>query len=384
MKPEHAEDTSVHELNAGRPVLAILTIDDDVLMFRGNRANFADLIRTGREMGFIVYVLTVKDLKLKRSKLKGYTYHEKSDTWSRQQFPFPDIIYNRIPQREDEMQPLVRKKLAACLRNPRLKLFNPTFFNKWQLFEWLRSSSSTKPFIPTTRRLLTSAGLHRLMRKHSYLYLKPVSGKAGKGIMTVKLLPEKQLPFRLKIQEDKKSITYNCASLPKLWNRIVKQCGNAPYIVQQGIRLAQFNDRKFDLRALVQKNQRGQWELTGIGARVAGSFSITTHVPRGGSIEDPFKLLNSYFGQEQAHIIQTKVKNAVLAIARQIERGSGQALGEMSLDLGVDRNGKIWFFEANAKPMKFDETHIRRKSLEQIFHYSQYLYNKKTAKAGGA
>ncbi|GIQ66048.1 hypothetical protein PACILC2_46160 [Paenibacillus cisolokensis] len=91
------------------------------------------------------------------------------------------------------------------------------------------------------------------MRKHSYLYLKPVSGKAGKGIMTVKLLPEKQLPFRLKIQEDKKSITYNCASLPKLWNRIVKQCGNAPYIVQQGIRLAQFNDRKFDLRALVQK-----------------------------------------------------------------------------------------------------------------------------------
>ncbi len=51
--------------------------------------------------------------------------------------------------------------------------------------------------------------------------------------------------------------------------------------------------RPFDLRVLVQKNSKGQWDITGVGARVAGSSSITTHVPRGGSIEDPEKLLSA-------------------------------------------------------------------------------------------
>lgn len=30
------------------------------------------------------------------------------------------------------------------------------------------------------------------------------------------------------------------------------------------------------------------------------------------------------------------------------------------MDLGIDDLGEIWFFEANAKPMKFDEPQIRK------------------------
>lgn len=48
-------------------------------------------------------------------------------------------------------------------------------------------------------------------------------------------------------------------------------------------------------------------------------------------------------------------------------------LGEMSMDLGVDENGGLWFFEANSRPMKFDEPAIRKLSLERIFHYGQHL-----------
>jgi hypothetical protein len=67
-------------------------------------------------------------------------------------------------------------------------------------------------------------------------------------------------------------------------------------------------------------------------------------------------------------------------IARQIERGAGHSLAEMSMDLGVDQEGGIWFFEANAKPMKFDEPDIRRRSLDRIFQYGQYLLKTRTGK----
>ncbi|MOA37277.1 Endospore coat-associated protein YheD [compost metagenome] len=73
-----------------------------------------------------------------------------------------------------------------------------------------------------------------------------------------------------------------------------------------------------------------------------------------------------------------------MLIAKQIERASGQLLGEMSMDLGIDSAGGIWFFEANSKPMKFDEPHIRQKSLERIFQYGSYLSKAKKEKAGGA
>jgi hypothetical protein len=370
------DESDFKEMRAGRTVLAILTVDDGIQLFRGNRSNFLDLIRTGQSMGFIVYVLTVKNLQLTRSSLKGFVYNEALDVWQLRLLPFPDIIYNRIPLREDEMNPLVRQKIDACRKHPHVTLFNPAFFNKWNLFEWLRLSKSTKPYIPTTRKLATLNSLGRLMRKHTYLYLKPESGKAGKGIMTIKVHAEKQLPYRLKIQENKKSVN-------KLWSRIQKQSGAEAYIAQQGIKLASYNDRRFDLRALVQKNQRGQWDITGIGARIAGVSSITTHVPRGGMIEDPEKLLAHSFNEEQARKLLIKAKNTAVLIAKQIERASGQLLGEMSMDLGVDNEGNMWFFEANSKPMKFDEPHIRQKSLERIFQYGAYLAKTKTEKAGG-
>ncbi|MBW7459849.1 YheC/YheD family protein, partial [Paenibacillus sepulcri] len=260
----HHELASVVDIQTKRPVLAILTIDDEIQLFRGNRNNFADLITAGREQGFIVYVLTVSQLKLTRNSLDGFIYEEGTDSWIQQKLPFPDLIYNRIPLREDELLPEVKRKIAACLRNPRVILFNPAFFNKWSLFKWLRKTPHTRPFIPATRRLLSQEVLGNMMLKYKFLYLKPVSGKAGKGIMTILLQPEKTFPYRLRIQTDKKSITYNCGSLRKLWLRVRKECSGERYIVQQGIKLAAINDRSFDLRALVQKNQRGQWDISGI------------------------------------------------------------------------------------------------------------------------
>ncbi|MFS0727288.1 YheC/YheD family protein [Paenibacillus sp. 1P07SE] len=373
MELERVEGGSMGYLTHRKPVMAILTVDDDLHEFRGNRNNFADLIKAGRDSGFIAYVLTARQVKLSQKRLKGFTFSDDSQTWVQKLFPLPDVVYNRIPQREDELLPSVKRKLAALQKHPQIQLFNPAFFNKWSLFEWLHLSRTTKPFIPATRRLVTPVGLGRMLHKHSFLYLKPISGKAGMGIMTIKLQPEKQMPYRLKYQEKKKSVTYRCANLAKLWLRIKKQSTGEPYIAQQGIELASYQSRPFDLRALLQKNQRGQWDITGIGARLAGTASITTHVPRGGSIEDPEKLLIQFFGHEQARKILIHVRNSALLIAKQIERGSGKRLGEMSMDLGVDVNGQIWFFEANSKPMKFDEQHIRKKSLERIFHYSMYL-----------
>lgn len=368
------EDNNNMKSNLSSKVLAILTSTDEHGKMRGNRNNFIDIIKMGEEMGFTVYVLPVERLSLNRKLLKGFVYLSASNHWVQRWMPFPSVIYNRIPLRSDESSSAVKEKIISCQKNPLVTMFNPSFFNKWELYRWLRRGESTKSYIPTTKRLNNSAILEDMMQKHSYLYLKPESGKAGKGIMTIrKKNNDTTLPFRLNIQEKTYSSSYNCSSFKKLWARIQQECGDVPYIVQQGISLATFYNRKFDLRALIQKNGNGNWEITGLGARIAGNTSITTHVPRGGSIDEPLKLLTHAFNVKEAHNIIDKVNQTAITIATQIERGSKTQLGEMSMDIGIDKYGHIWFFEANSKPMKFDEPHIRKKSLQRIFQYSQHL-----------
>ena len=200
------------------------------------------------------------------------------------------------------------------------------------------------------------------------------------GIMRIRRQPNKRLRYSIDVQEKLGNHVYQYPSILKLKEKIREFSENEDYIIQQGIRLAHLYNRPYDLRILMQKNGKGKWAITGIGARLAGVMSITTHVPRGGTIENPRRLLIASFNEAHARRIMERVKKSSLIIANQIERGSETELGELSLDLGVDNKARLWFFEANSKPMRFDEPLIRKKSLERIIHYSNFLVKKR---AGG-
>jgi hypothetical protein len=358
-----------------RPTLAILTYNDGKKNFRGNKENFIDLIKTGEAKGVNVYVTTTSDFKLNGKQVTGYVYDFADKKWNKQSVSLPHVVYNRIPNRKFELLPEVQQTIQACLKHSQIHFFNPSFFNKWTLFEWLSKSKNTRSLVPATQKLITREELEKLLQKHKALYLKPALGKAGKGIMRVERSTVKGRAniYQLSVQEKTKSYISRHPTIPKLWSQIRKITVGEDYIMQQAIQLSCFKQRPFDLRVLVQKNSKGFWSVAGIGARVAGKTSITTHVPRGGSIDDPHKLLAAIFGEAGCKKIIQRTKKTAVAIAKQIEKASGQNLGEMSMDLGVDTSGDIWFFEANSKPMKFDEPHIRKKSLENLINYCVYL-----------
>ncbi|TMV48620.1 YheC/YheD family protein [Paenibacillus mesophilus] len=357
-----------------KPIIAILAYKDHNRM-RGNKENFVDLIRTGHKLGAIVYVTTAGDLNLSEKTIVGYEYDNNNKTFISRKFPLPCVVYNRIPYRKYERTPEVRETIQACLADRRIRLFNPFFFNKWKLYEWLSKSDKTRPFLPVTEELLSSKNLDSLFKLDcSMWYVKPVSGKAGNGIIRVERnRSDSDTKYRIIFRRGGTQESDDCASITELWEMMKRIIGNKKYVVQQGIELARYRERPFDLRLLVQKNSIGEWAVTGVGARVAGKRSITTHVPRGGSIRDPRMLLKSLFGTDKAEKIMRHAHRSALLIASRIEKEAGHTLGEMSMDIGVDTNGSIWFFEANSKPMKFDEPHIRRKSLSRIIQYCMFL-----------
>jgi hypothetical protein len=368
----------MYVLNHERIVVGILTMGDAAKGFRGNRSRFREWSVYGGKAGFDVVVIPHDGIDLNRSTVRIYRYVPGRGTWIEQIIDRPRIIYNRIPNREDEQSIEVRRLLRGLVRMREISLFNRRFFNKWTLIRWLVRTRAIRRYVPKSWALRREVPLAKLLRRYKCLYLKPVHGMAGAGIMVARLYRNrgeqyglsKQLPTSATSAVKVSRFTSTAAWRQAIWREV----GDKRYMLQQGIDLVRHAGRPFDLRLLLQKNRHGVWTVTGIGARVAGASSLTTHVPRGGSIAEPAALLRAALGRAQTTALTRKLRRLAPRVARQIERASGDELGELSLDVGVDVSGKLWLFEANAKPMTFDEPAIRERALRNFFDYCRYLH----------
>ncbi|RNB56811.1 YheC/YheD family protein [Brevibacillus gelatini] len=361
------------------PLIGILTVGEGAA-FLGNRENFKDISQSGRRWGALVYVFTPQGINWEKKKVRGYLYNQKQNLWQEVVLPFPHVVYNRIPTRRAEQRPEVKRTLARIHEMPNVTLFNRCFFDKQELFSMLKKYPEVQMYLPETKKLDTLARFKCFCTEHRFVYLKPVRGKAGEGIMRVEY---KNNGWRLQRLKEQKAVTRRFSNLDDLWKHVKSHIRQQQYIMQQGIRRARFNGKPFDVRVLVQKNGRGEWSVTGVGIRRSGSQSITTHVPRGGSIHSLSSVLQTLFKADPERMEQ-KIHQAALAIARTLNVEI-EDLAEMSMDLGLTEDGSLWFFEANAKPEKFDEPSIRRLSLSNLIHYAQYvsrLQNGREAAAG--
>lgn len=371
----------MYAMNQERITVGILTMGDRMKGFRGNRSRFREWCVYGGKVGFDVFVIPHDGIDLERMTVRAYRYVPARGTWLEQSIERPSIIYNRIPNRQDEQLVEVKRLLRGLARMKDVSLFNPRFFNKWTLIRWLTRTRSLRRFVPKSWSLHKNLPLAKLLHRYKCLYLKPVHGMAGSGIMVARLYRSRGEQYGLSKQlptSASASVKVSRFTSSETWkNAIWREVGDERYMLQQGIDLIRHAGRPFDLRLLMQKNRHGVWTVTGIGARVAGASSLTTHVPRGGSIAEPAPLLRAALGRTRTSALTRRLRRLAPRVAQQIERASGDELGELSLDVGVDVSGKLWLFEANAKPMTFDEPAIRERALRNFFNYCRYLHKHK-------
>src|SRR5690606_12267083 len=121
------------------------------------------------------------------------------------------------------------------------------------------------------------------------------------------------------------------------------------YVAQQGIRLIELDRCPIDFRFHMHKHGSNHWIAAGIGAKKAGRGSVTTHVKNGGSLLTPDQALGRTFGNNASFVLE-KAKQVAVKLAEAIERNYPHRLGELGLDIGIDKSGEVWMFEANAKP----------------------------------
>ncbi len=347
------------------PCIGVLINDRTFKKIRTKRSSEENLqfyVKAARKHGMTVFFTTLSRLDLKNNTASGYMYQNNS--YKLVSRTIPRVIHNRTMSRSSRL----RKNLAKLARNHHV--FNrKTRYSKYTIHRILWKNSKLRPHLPPTRTL-SKTSLSSMMQRHSVLYVKPASGSIGQGIVK---LARRNKAWVMQTSAGKQRVQADAT-----YAKLQKLSRGKTYIVQQGIDLARYKGRPFDLRVTVQKNRSAKWQVTGIFGKLAGRGKHVTNVARGGTAMRYPVLLRSCGWN--ASKVNRSVNRVSLHIAAHLDRKL-EHLADLGLDVGLTRGGKPYFIEMNGKDLRYGFKKARMyrtwfKSYENPIGYGKYLYRK--------
>jgi hypothetical protein len=174
------------------------------------------------------------------------------------------------------------------------------------------------------------------------VYLKPVHGLKGRGIMKAE---KKGKKYQLR----KGTSAANFNSIHGLYRSVRRQIHGKPYLVQKGIRMLRYNDRPFDFRIMVQKNEKRTWEVSGIVGRVAPPNRVVTNRSQGGKCLPATRLLRSSMKKSEVKSYLSSLFLLSRKIGRKFHKTYPKAW-QLGVDIAVNRDLKPWLLEVNTNP----------------------------------
>lgn len=229
-----------------------------------------------------------------------------------------------------------------------------------------------RKFIPVTYSL-SQANLKKLLTEHKMVYVKPDLGKGGVGVIRV----EERGPGDYSLRKGTRTFRY--ASLTSLYHGILHHKRTGRYLVQKGIKLLSYKGRSFDIRVMVQKNPKGEWEVTGVIGRLAHQGKIVTNYHSGGTPIAYSRLMKNYLNTSEQEQHLERLKALGLSAAHFLKK-KYPGIKELGLDIGVDSSMYPWILEVNTLPNPFIFKKLKDKSVyRKIAEYASLYgrFNKK-------
>lgn len=342
----------------------------------GSRTGFIkQLLHEGGKISYI-FAFTPKDINWQDETVNGFFLTESGSSFYRKRVPLPDVVYNRLPSRKAETTQPIQQLRERFIRR-RIPFFNWSFFDKADIYRLLENDLIAGKHVPESITGPTPEQIKDMLERHSIVYYKPSGGSLGNGIYRISYVP--QNGYFVRYRKKTGNALQRYASFNSLMRTMQQRHGRGlrSYVVQQGIRLVEIDGCPIDFRFHMHKNGRNQWDVVGIGAKKAGKGSVTTHIKNGGSLLTPQQALTRAFGARGEEVLQRAKRTAIL-LAESIELHHEHLIGELGFDLGIDKDEKVWMFEANAKPGRSIFKHPQLKaegkaSVQHILEHCMFL-----------
>lgn len=299
--------------------------------------------KAGERYGLTPCYFRLQDVDTRRKMVRAYL--KGNGKYVLKKLPLPQVIHNRILIKGKKN----RERWQRLKETDRIIFNRHNRFRKWTMHRLLYQNKAIRPHLPETH-LATVRTIQNMMQKYKQLIIKPNNGSIGSGILKLNRIGVNwQLTYPAVKGKGRIKWTIKLfqRELPKHFMNLIKK---RPYLVQERIPLATFAGAPFDLRVSVQKNDKGEWQITGIVAKVARKGHFLTNVARGGTTYTLEEILQNHPTLTVSKV-RENVSRLALLVARHVEQNIPR-MADLGLDIGITDEGKPYFIELNGRDLR--------------------------------
>ncbi|MDQ0195063.1 YheC/YheD family protein [Paenibacillus wynnii] len=250
----------------------------------------------------------------------------------------------------------------------KVKTVNPVQ-SKWIKTKLLLRNSFIKRFIPDTRKF-NRKNLEQMIYSYGMVFVKPERGTYGNGVIRAER--GERYGFTYQYEETIR----NFDTFDAFCKSLAKRTGGRSYLIQKGIHLLKHNNRRFDIRVMVQLSPKGNWEATGIIGRLGHPRKIVTNYHSGGKPMAIEKLLSTHLSERQIVLLTKELNELGVRMAVQLQRTYSR-INKIGVDVGLDRSLTPWIIEVNMNPDPYIFNQLKDKSVyKKVMRYRRFYLKK--------
>ncbi|KGE16992.1 YheC/YheD family protein [Paenibacillus wynnii] len=246
----------------------------------------------------------------------------------------------------------------------KVKTVNPVQ-SKWIKTQLLLRNSFIKQYIPDTRKF-NSKNLEQMIYSYGMIYVKPERGTYGNGVIRA----ERRERYGFTYQHEE--TIRNFDTFDAFYKSLAKRTGGRSYLIQKGIHLLKHNNRRFDIRVMVQLSPKGVWEATGVIGRLGHPRKIVTNYHSGGKPMAIEKLLSTHLSERQIEHLTRDLNELGIRMAAQLQKNYPR-INKIGVDVGLDRTFTPWIIEVNMNPDPYIFNQLKDKSMyKKVMRYRRF------------
>ncbi|NGQ96381.1 YheC/YheD family protein [Brevibacillus sp. SYP-B805] len=276
----------------------------------------------------------------------------------------PAVIHNRVLSGQPSTRAIIRQL------SRHYKVYNELVVrDKGSVHQLLWKNEQLRPYLPKTR-LFTRPTLVQFLGKFDVVYVKPAVGSVGEGVVRIERKGDRFLTVSSKLRKRTDKV--------RLMTAMRGWVGRRRFLVQQGIPLAKYQDRTFDVRVSVQRDGTREWCVSGMVAKVSNRYNKLSNLARGGHAVPLDQVLASLFPQEKIAQVKSRLAVAARMIAKEYAKHF-PSLADLGLDMGIDREGNPYLIEVNVRDQRYSffeagELEMFKRTYRHPLEYGKSLF----------
>jgi hypothetical protein len=270
----------------------------------------------------------------------------------RASFALPFVAWNRIPTRRAEHH---FRRSIRDLRAWGVEIVPDRFVGKLEVLSRLGRDARAKSLVPPWRRLEVG-GVEFLEETvlSGGAFVRPGAGSFGAGAARI---VRTGTGFAIERTGTRKEISSIAEVAADLRASVADHL-----IVQEEVKLLHDDGKPVDFRVHVMRDDEGKWKVVALAGKRAGPLAVTTHLASGGSIVRAEEVA----GKASIALLE----ESALLVAEALEGIFPCPAAEWGVDMGLDRKGRAWVFEANSKP----GWHALSEDEVRVVHQTRAMY----------